>query len=1055
MSSIGKLSIRSRLFCLAVLLVTVLIGLTVFLAHKLSTNTLGVEEEAEMVSVLKRTTTATKHFGDLKHWLTDTATSLLKNSHQQLLRAKQRFDSDLQLIEATAPGSAARIKDELERLMVHASRATEAYTSEQRASGNALMVLAREHIAKIDTELQAVVDQLEQRAVARRDSAMQRLRETASISILATILAVIAVAIITALVISSITRPLRRLEKSVGAIIAGRLNFDLPEAGQDEIGKMTKALSMLRDNLLERHRLEELRKSAESVGAIAQRQLRDSIDAISDGLALYDSQDRLVICNAAYREIYGQVGLNVDPGVTYEEVVRAAGGSFAVGQATEARLAARVRRRHRRVGNYETVNIRGRRINIRERPTADGGIVGIYSDATVRQSQQARAQELSVYKTQIPQLAGATNLSEAFVAEGSRLSPVDVQFEADVGRTRAPNGPSLRLISQNDEPVALVPDAGGHACGPTGNDEPPVRYGKLETSDAPRSLNPAALSVVHDAPGLATTELPDVNEDQISRRISAIASEAFPNLDPRELQAITTVCTWFSIPGGSRLLMQGEESDAIYVVASGILGAYRADAAGEERLLGRIGVGELIGEMGFLTGDPRTATIRALRNSELIKIARADLPELAFQHPGVLTELCRTVIFRLRDVQERGQAALNAKTFCLIAEDEQVDVRSFADYMTNAVGSNPLVLTKSDAVGNTAEWFFRHERDHSVVIYIAEPELTAWTKFCLRQSDQVVLLVRGNSRPRPIPMNGSGQPIVPLDIPSDLVLLWDGAIGSSQTTAWLDVTKPRLHHHVRSRADGERAARLVTGKGTGLVLSGGGARGLAHVGVAKALAELGIHIDAIGGASMGALVGAGLALEWDLDPMFTNCMQGFLSRPYLRDLGLSRSALFSGRKISRLFNEWFGEVCIEETPVNFFCVSTNLSAGSLSVHTSGKIADWVRASAAIPGVFPPILNQGSVHVDGGVLDNLPISTMRSGVSSVVAVNVGLDEPISASDGPPGVLELLKRVATIGSDAKLASGLRNCDHLVRPDVGHIGLLDWRSHREAIEAGYKPP
>ena len=278
-------------------------------------------------------------------------------------------------------------------------------------------------------------------------------------------------------------------------------------------------------------------------------------------------------------------------------------------------------------------------------------------------------------------------------------------------------------------------------------------------------------------------------------------------------------------------------------------------------------------------------------------------------------------------------------------------------------------------------------------------------------------------------------------------------IGSSQTAAWLDVAKSRFHHHVRSRADGERAARLITGKGTGLVLSGGGARGLAHVGVAKALAELGIPVDAIGGASIGALIGAGLALEWDLDAVFANRMQGFLSRPYLRDFGFSRSALFSGRKINRLFNEWFGEIRIEETPVNFFCVSTNLTAGSLTVHTSGKIADWVRASAAIPGVFPPILDQGSVHVDGGVLDNLPISTMRrSGVSSVVAVNVGLDDPISASAGPPGVLELLKRVGTIGADSKLGSELRKCDHLIRPDVGHIGLLDWRSHQEAIAAGY---
>jgi adenylate cyclase len=465
MSSIGKLSIRSRLLCLALLLVAVLLGLTVFLAHKLSTNTSGIEEEAEVVSILTSATSATKDFGDLKHWLMDAAPTLLKDSNEQLQRTKQRFASDLQRIEAIVPGSAQRIKGELERLMAHASKAMEAYTGEQRAIGNSFMALARAHIAEIDRELQTVVDQLEHRAVARRDSAIQSLRATTSLSILAAILAIIVVAVITALIISSITRPLRRLERSVSAIIAGRLNFDLPEAGQDEIGKMAKALSMWRDNLLERHRLEELRKSAESVGAVAQRQHRDAIDTISDGFALYDNQDRLAICNAAYREIYGHAGLNIEPGVTYEEVVRAACGGFAADQATEARLTARVRRRHQRVGNYETVNIRGRWINIRERPTADGGIVGIYSD--VRQSQQVGAQDLSVYKTQIPELAEAPGIASedaALVAMGSPPSAVGVQFQSNGGRRV---GTSLGLISQSDERVALVPDEGAtHARSP-------------------------------------------------------------------------------------------------------------------------------------------------------------------------------------------------------------------------------------------------------------------------------------------------------------------------------------------------------------------------------------------------------------------------------------------------------------------------------------------------------------------------------------------------------------------------------------------------------------
>jgi NTE family protein len=373
--------------------------------------------------------------------------------------------------------------------------------------------------------------------------------------------------------------------------------------------------------------------------------------------------------------------------------------------------------------------------------------------------------------------------------------------------------------------------------------------------------------------------------------------------------------------------------------------------------------------------------------------------------------------------------------------------------MTGTAGGSPLVLARGDAIGNTAEWFFRHEQKHSVVVYLADPDLSSWTKFCIRQSDQIVFLVRGKSSARPITGVEGDRSFLPSDVPLDLVLLWEQVIDSSQTSAWLNIIKPRFHYHVRSPMDGERAARLIAGRATGLVLSGGGARGIAHIGVARALAELGVGIDAIGGASMGALVGAGLALQWDLNAMFAHCVDGFLRRPYVSDFGLSHSALFSGRKIRRLFNEWFGEVKIEETPIKYFCVSTNLTSGTLSVHTSGRLAEWVRASAAIPGVFPPILSGGSVHVDGGVLDNFPISVMRTiGVNTIIGVNVGMEDALTANRGPPGVLELLKRVATIGSDSKVGSEFRKCDMLILPQVRHIGLLDWRSHKEVIEAGY---
>jgi NTE family protein len=421
-------------------------------------------------------------------------------------------------------------------------------------------------------------------------------------------------------------------------------------------------------------------------------------------------------------------------------------------------------------------------------------------------------------------------------------------------------------------------------------------------------------------------------------------------------------------------------------------------------------------------------------------------------------ELCSTVVRRLRDAQEetRSLVPLRPRTICIVAQDAEVDARTFAQRLVAAAGATArgLVLSRREGSGNTIGWFFQRERYHDLVVYLAEPGADAWTRFCLRQADRVVLLARGASQARPFEALWPAQADLPPDIPIDLVLLWERAIVGGTTAAWLDLIKPRAHYHVRSAADGARAARLIVGRSVGLVLSGGGARGLAHVGVVQALREHGIPIDAIGGASMGAIVGAGLALEWDLQAMATRCIDGFLRRPRLSDLGIPRASLFPGRKVRRLFEEWFGESNIEDTPVRFFCVSTKLSNGTLSVHTSGRLATWIRASAAIPGVFPPVIDDGAVHVDGGVLDNLPTDSMRQfGVGSMIAVNVGLEEELVAKGRAPGILELLWRVGTIGSDSKVGSDYRRCDVLLTPEVQHIHLLDWRAYERVILAGYQ--
>jgi NTE family protein len=906
-------------------------------------------------------------------------------------------------------------------------------------------------------------------SIAKIDGAVRNARATVGLSVIVSVIAFLSAALLAALVIRSITSPLRRIERSIADITNGKRDVILPAPGPHEIGAMTRALAMLRNSLTERDRLEQRCKRAEAEAAQVQARFKDAIETLYDGFALYDAQDRLVICNGRYREMYEAAEVDIAPGMHREAILRAAAtaGIVSPEKGSDALLGARIQRRRRRVGRHEPRHIAGRWFKISERPTADGGMVGVFTDVTEQQANEKRlsalSDELTAAREQI--LQDVAVKQRILAGMGGKFDSMDDigGLTHGKGNLAQPATSLAGLITRIEPGVELAIDprpeplddafGGERDQGLAAVMEAPER---AERTYQPQALGEAPVLALSraDVPRATAEERVDGVEDVILTRMVSILSQAFPTLSRDELRAIAAVASWFSVPGGGCLYQQGAESDSLCIVASGMLGAYRIDSPGREKLLGRIGVGETVGEMGFLTHDPRTATVRALRNSELVRIARAELPDLAFKHPAVLTELCSTVVSRLRDVQERGPSPVRPKTFCIIPHDADIDVRAFAAYLTGASGSDPLVLLRGDVEGNTAEWFFHREHKHNPILYVADPHLSTWTRFCLRQADQIVLLARGEAHARPFAALGPNHNALPTDIACDLVLLWDRTIPGSKTAAWLDLIKPRAHYHVRTRLDGARVGRLVTRRATGLVLSGGGARGFAHLGVLRALKEHGIGIDAIGGASMGALIGAGIALEWEFDAMISQCVDGFLSRPYLSDIGISRSALFSGKKLRRLFDEWFGEVRIEETPLKYYCVSTNLTNGTLSVHTSGKLANWVRASSAIPGMFPPVVNEGVVHVDGGVLDNLPVDVMRGlGVETVIGVNVESEEVLVADGKPPPVLELLKRVATIASDSKAGSDLRKCDMLITPRVQHIGLLDWREYGAATESGYR--
>ncbi|MGK9165743.1 response regulator [Inquilinus limosus] len=393
----SQFSIRARLVFLAIVLLAILTLSTLYLNRQVSAEAAALAEEARLVTVLKTANKANKDFGDLKYWLTDLAVSLLVRSEQNALAARDQLAADLAALAPYDPDGVRAIQAEIGPLMDQALKAVDAYTNDQRVVGNALMALTRNHIQAVDAALAAMVDRLESEAVAMRDAAVRNAETAVRLSLATGVLAFLLAAVLTAVIVRSIIGPLRQLEEAMAAITGGRLDVELPPAGHDEIGAMTRTLGLLQRSLIERDRLERQHREAEAEAQRAQRQLGEAIETISEGFALYDADDRLVICNSRYREMYAGLDVEIRPGVRYEEVIRAAGEAGLIPDAAEhldAWLSARLDRHHHPGGAYEQRRAGGRWLKISERVTADGGCVGVFTDITELKAREAQLGEL-------------------------------------------------------------------------------------------------------------------------------------------------------------------------------------------------------------------------------------------------------------------------------------------------------------------------------------------------------------------------------------------------------------------------------------------------------------------------------------------------------------------------------------------------------------------------------------------------------------------------------------------------------------------------------------
>ncbi len=555
-------------------------------------------------------------------------------------------------------------------------------------------------------------------------------------------------------------------------------------------------------------------------------------------------------------------------------------------------------------------------------------------------------------------------------------------------------------------------------------------------------------------------------------------STLFGALPAPALEALLPHLELCSLQGGERLYAQGDAADALYLLRSGRLGVFDAAAphAGAPLLLGVIGPGETIGEIGALAGRARPWTVRALRDCTLLRLPAARLQDLMRRHPELALRAAQHALARglQRDAESPSRPP---QGFALLPYDAGIDARAVAQRLAEAlrVHGASLVLDAAQAQGRPAGWFDAREREYRFLLYVADAGDSDWRATCVRQCDQPLLLVSARTAPAAWPDVACRSARDALNRPRHLLIAGaQGAPAAGLARAWLGAFhEPPRAHHLRGEADYARLARVLARREAALVLSGGGARGFAHIGVVKALRALGRPIDHVGGTSIGAIVAAGVACEWDDAELHARMHAAFVAGRPLRDLTLPLVALTRGARTTRLLREAFGERAIEDLALPFFCVSSNLTSGRVSVHTQGPLWLWLRASAAIPGILPPLLRDGAVHVDGAVMNNLPTDVMRARCSGpLTAVDISGDDALGAgfngTDLPrlprltwhwargrrwPSLFSILVRSAMVYSETASARHRALADHLLTPPHANIGLLDWAACEQAIEAGYR--
>ena len=493
-----------------------------------------------------------------------------------------------------------------------------------------------------------------------------------------------------------------------------------------------------------------------------------------------------------------------------------------------------------------------------------------------------------------------------------------------------------------------------------------------------------SLAAIH--PEIKDRLLDVINLKLFNPEINSAIKRIARGIDDDTIEELKQDLSWKTLRDSEVLFNEGDPGDSCYVVMSGRVQAIKNYGKEDELLLGELSRGDIIGDMALITEELRSATIKSTKLTRLICFSKETFNRVMYNNPQALMEVSKALINRLKHKESDGERP--NLVIGIVSFLDQKRTELFVDHFYSSLkkfGSIETIDEKTSGV----DWdLFNFEilieniiaEKNFLVLKSQDLSDTGWKSKIVNYSDKILVLADSKelndiSREEGAVFGDYGS----IDTNKvSLLIDHDNQRSIPSGTSKIKSLRNNIGtYHLKgiNLPDVSRVVRRITNSTVGLVLGGGGAKGFAHLGLFKAMNELGIPVDVIGGTSAGSIVAAQIALGYSLEEMI-DINRSVNKMKMFKEYGFPYISLIKSHKIERAAKIVGSNRDIEDMWIPFFAPATDLTNSKLKLFDSGPVWEAIRSSGSLPGIVVPHFKDSSILVDGGVLNNLPVDIMR-------------------------------------------------------------------------------